>query len=156
MLFTKDITDAAGLLQLSAGQEAGVEAVIHTVWDIFANEDTEAVLLIDAENAFNFINQKVWPYLNFVCPIITTYITNCYITPSRLFLIAGREILSKEWTTQDDPTAIRAYASGNLPLIHFLFEFITINHLSAKETAFASSRDLGKTNSSCTEVWLLP
>ena len=53
MLFTKDITDAAGLLQLSAGQEAGVEAVIHTVWDIFANEDTEAVLLIDAENAFN-------------------------------------------------------------------------------------------------------
>ena len=41
-------------------------------------------------------------------------------------------------------------------MIHFLFEFITINHLSAKETAFASSRDLGKTNSSCTEVWLLP
>ena len=96
MLFTKDITDAGGLLQLSAGQEAGAEAAIHTVSDIFANEDTEAVLLMDAENTFNFINQKLWPYLNFICPIITTYITNCYITTSRLFIIAGREILSKE------------------------------------------------------------
>ena len=31
MLFTKDITDATGLLQLSAGQEAGAEAVIHAM-----------------------------------------------------------------------------------------------------------------------------
>ena len=75
-------------------------------------------------------------------------------------------MLSKEWTTQDDPTAIGAYSLGILPLIHFRFEFISINHLSAKETAFAddftvadkltSIRDLGKSNSSCPEVWLLP
>ena len=97
MLFTKDITDATGLLQLCAGQEAGAEAATHAMWDIFANEDTEAVLLIDAENAFNFINRKVLPYLNFICPIITTYITNCYITHSRLFIIARREILSKNY-----------------------------------------------------------
>ena len=56
MIFKKDITDAAGPLQLSAGQEAGEEAAIHAIQDIFANEDTEAVLLIDAENAFNSIN----------------------------------------------------------------------------------------------------
>ena len=56
MIFKKDITDAAGPLQLSAGQEAGDEASIHAIQDIFANEDTEAVLLIDAENAFNSIN----------------------------------------------------------------------------------------------------
>ena len=31
MLFTKDITDATGLLQLSAGQEAGAEAAIHAM-----------------------------------------------------------------------------------------------------------------------------
>ena len=42
--------------QLIAGQEAGAEAAIHAMQDIFANEDTEAVLLIDAENAFNSIN----------------------------------------------------------------------------------------------------
>ena len=56
MIFKKDITDAAGPLQLSAGQEARAEAAIHAIRHIFANEDTEAVLLIDTENAFNSIN----------------------------------------------------------------------------------------------------
>ena len=59
MIFKKDITDAAGPLQLSAGQEAGAEAAIHAMRDIFANEDTEAFLLIDAENVFNYISRKV-------------------------------------------------------------------------------------------------
>ena len=77
LIFKKNITDAAGPLQLSAGQEAGAEAVIHAMQDIFANEDTEAVLLIDAQNAFYSINLKVMLHnLNFICPIITTYITN--------------------------------------------------------------------------------
>ena len=58
MIFKKDITDAAGPLQLNAGQEAGAEAAIHTMQNIFANEDTEDVFLIDVENAFNSINRK--------------------------------------------------------------------------------------------------
>ena len=84
MIFKKDIKDAAGPLQLSAGQEAGAKAAIHAMRDISVNEDAEALLLIDAENAFNSINRKVILYnLNFICPIITTCITNCYITPAR-------------------------------------------------------------------------
>ena len=76
MTFKKDITDASGPLQLSAGQEAGAEAAIHAMQDIFANEDTEAVLLIDAENAFNSISRKVMLHnLNFICTIMITYIT---------------------------------------------------------------------------------
>ena len=70
MIFKKDITDSAKPLQLSAGQEAGAEAAIHATRDIFKNEDTEAVLLIDSENAFSPINQKViLHHLNFICPI---------------------------------------------------------------------------------------
>ena len=110
MIFKKDITDAAGPLQLSAGQEAGAEAAIHAIRDIFANEDTEAVLLIDTENAFNFINRKVMQHnLNFICPIITTYITHRHITPARLFIIVGGEILSKVGTNQGEPTVMGAY-----------------------------------------------
>ena len=88
MIIKKDITDAAGPLQLSARQEARAEAAIHSMQDIFASEDTEAVLLIDAKNAFNSINQNVMLHnLNFICPIITTYITNCSVSLARLFII---------------------------------------------------------------------
>ena len=65
--------------------------------DIFANEDTEALLLIDAENAFNSINRKMMLHnLNFICTMGTPYITKCYSIPARLFIIDGGEILSKE------------------------------------------------------------
>ena len=55
MIFKKDIADAAGPLQLSSCQKAGAEAAIHAMRD----EDTEAFLLIDAENTFNSISRKV-------------------------------------------------------------------------------------------------
>ena len=70
------------------------------------NIDADAVLLIDAEIAFNSKNRKVMLHnLKFICPIIATYILNCYATPSRLFIASGGEILSIEVTTQGDPTA---------------------------------------------------
>ena len=38
---------------------------------------TDAVLLIDAENAFNSVNRKVTlHYLKFICPIGATYKIN--------------------------------------------------------------------------------
>ena len=146
--------DAAGPLQLSACQEAGAEAAIQALRDIFENENAAAVLLIDAENAFNPINRKVMLHnLNFIRPIITTYITNCYITPARLFIIAGGKILSKEGTTQGDPTAMVAYAPGILSLIHFLLQFISLNHLSAKEVAFADDFTVAGKLTSIKDYW---
>ena len=83
------------------------------------NVDTDAVLLIDAENAFNSINHKLMLHnLKFICPIIATYIIHCYATPSRLFIAGGGEILSSEGATQGDPPAMRAYPLGILPLIY--------------------------------------
>ena len=47
----------------------------------------------------------------------------------------GRDILSSEGTTQDGPTAIRAYALGILPPIKFLVEFINQIEMNAMEVA---------------------
>ncbi len=54
-----DVQEATGTKQLCAGQIAGVETAIHSVHDSFELDETEAVLLIDASNAFNSLNRKV-------------------------------------------------------------------------------------------------
>ena len=96
------------------------------------------VLLIDAENAFNSINRKVMLHnLKFICPVIATYIINCYVTPSRLFIVAGGEILSSEGTAQGDSTAMGANTLGILPLITFLLVFINLNEMNSEEVVFA-------------------
>ena len=48
--------------------------------------------------------------LEFICPIIATYIINCYATSSSLFIVGGGETLSSQWITQGDPTAMGANA----------------------------------------------
>jgi len=58
------VKKSVGSLQVCAGQEAGCEAAIHAMKDIFEQEDTEAVLLIDAANAFNAINSSSLEVLN--------------------------------------------------------------------------------------------
>ena len=54
------------------------------------NVNTDAVRLIDAENAFNFINHKIMLHnVEFIFPIMATYLINFYATPSRLFIVGG-------------------------------------------------------------------
>ena len=61
------------------GQVAGSESAIHAMY-IFSGDSTEGTLLIDAENVFNSINRKVMiRNLKFICPVIATYISNCYM-----------------------------------------------------------------------------
>ena len=44
---------SAGNLQLCAGHAGECEAAVHAMSDIFDEEATEALLLVDAGNAFN-------------------------------------------------------------------------------------------------------
>ena len=77
--------------------------------------------------------------MKFICPIIATYayVINCYVTPSKLFMVSWGEILSSEGRTQGEPIAKRAYTLGILPLIKFLLESINLKNKNAKEVAFA-------------------
>ena len=90
-----DVISSVGSLQVCGGHEAGCEAAIHAMHTIFEEENTEAILLIDAANAFNSINRNVFLHnISIICPAITIYVHNCYSLPSRLFVIGGFEIKS--------------------------------------------------------------
>ena len=56
-LVKDDILDAAGALQMSAGQIAGCEAAAHSVREHFQDPDTDAALMIDDSNAFNSLDR---------------------------------------------------------------------------------------------------
>ena len=98
----KDVVDASGSLQLWAGQKSGSEATIHAMHTIFESDATDAVLLIDASNAFNALNRAAVLHNNrILCPKIAIY-----RQPARRFVIGGKEIMSTEGTTQGDPLAM--------------------------------------------------
>jgi len=112
-----DILEAGGPLQFCAGQDAGCEAAIHAMRSVFAEENTEAVLLVDASNAFNSLNRKVALHnIPILCPALATVLINTYRADVPLF-IGGKHLLSSEGTTQGDPLAMAMYAISVIPLI---------------------------------------
>ena len=52
-----DIVSAAGPLQTCACHEAGSEAAVHAMKELFGAATSEAALLVDATNAFNCVNR---------------------------------------------------------------------------------------------------
>ena len=68
-------------------------------------ESTEAMIFVDASNAFNNLNRQA-TLLNVttICPSLAPALINTYRNPSRLF-VGGQCLLSKEGTTQGDPLA---------------------------------------------------
>ena len=68
-----DIQAVAGPLQTCAGLEGGCEAAVHAMGEIFTFNDTEAILLVDASNAFNAINRQAALHnIQVICPAIST------------------------------------------------------------------------------------
>ena len=82
-----DVIDASGSLQVCAGHKSGSEAAIHAVRSISDADETDAVLLIDASNAFNAVNRAaVLHNIRVLCPTLVTYVINTYRQPARLFI----------------------------------------------------------------------
>ena len=89
-ILRNEIQEAAGNLQLCAGQVGGCEAAVHAMATIFNEDQTEAVLLIDASNAFNSINRSVMlRNMYILCPSLPLYVSNCYSKEIRLLVIGG-------------------------------------------------------------------
>ena len=112
-----EIQQAAGSLQLCAGQPSGCEAAIHALRHIFDDATTQAALLVDASNAFNNLNRQLaLANIASICPAFSRILINTYRNNAKLF-VGGETILSQEGTTQGDPLAMAMYALALVPMI---------------------------------------
>ena len=113
---------AADSLQTCSGTESGIEAAIHGMKAIFEDEDCEAVLLIDAKNAFNCINRKVaLNNIRELCPPFHCFLQNCYQDSADLYIVDDKGqigiIKGEDGSTQGDPAAMPMYALSIRPLM---------------------------------------
>ena len=63
------------------------KAAIYSMNMMYEDENADAILLVDASNAFNLLNRQSFLHnISYLCPPIAIFVKNCYSTPSRLFL----------------------------------------------------------------------
>ena len=70
-----EIQKSCGNLQVCAGIEGGCEAAIHSMREMFEDDENEAALLIDATNAFNAANRCATLHnISILCHAFYTYL----------------------------------------------------------------------------------
>ena len=114
-----ELIESTGPIQVCAGLQGGIEAAIHAMRQIYEDESTDCILLVDADNAFNSLNRKAaLNNIQYICPEIATYVINTYRKPSTLF-VSGSDVTikSEEGTTQGDTLAMGMYACSLMPLL---------------------------------------
>ena len=120
-VLSDDIEEACGYLQKCSGLPAGLEAAVHAMQQLYEEEATEGILLVDAKNAFNNLNREAALHnVQYLCPALHKILHNCYQAPCRLFVSGGGELQSEEGTTQGDPLSMPFYALAVMPLIQQL------------------------------------
>ena len=84
---------------MCAGHKSGSEAAIHAMRELFEHDNSEAVLLIDSSNAFNFLNRAAALHnIRVLCPSIATYAINTYREPALHCWRTGTEIIRRHYT----------------------------------------------------------
>ena len=107
----------------------------------------EAVLLVDASNAFNCLNRQVALHnIQTRCPPLANILINTYRKDVPLF-IDGRHMFSSEGTTQGDPLAMAMYSVSVTPLIASLQD----SHV--KQVWFADDATAGGTLHGLRDWW---
>ena len=120
----EQVQQAVGALQLCGGQPAGVESAIHAMRGFLEDDQSDGILLIDADNAFNRVNRAtaLWN-VQFTCPAMKHILINFYRYPTKIFMNGKEgfcEFLSQEGTTQGCPLAMAMYAIALSPLLKHL------------------------------------
>ena len=88
---------------------------------MFEDDRTDAVILVDARNAFNLLNRQAALHnIRVICPQIAIILVNTYRRPARLIILGASDIYSLEGTTQGDNLAMTFYALGTTPLVNTL------------------------------------
>ena len=86
----------------------------------FEKPETEAILLIDAENALNSFNREfALKHEEILCPTLHHALANSYKHPSNLY-VNNTVLTSTEGTSRGDPLAMAMYGIGKIPLIELL------------------------------------
>ena len=113
----QDLISLGGNMQLCLGHNCGIEHAIHSLRHSFDDPENEAILLIDAKNAFNVLKRRTaLETVKALCPSLHIALKNSYSHPSHLY-IGKMTILSQKSTTQGDPLAMALYGIAILPLI---------------------------------------
>lgn len=113
-----DIQEAVGPIQLCASCESGCEAAVHAMHELYSMPQCDAVIQVDATNAFNSLNRQVaLRNVLHLCPSLAKILIKSYRVDVNMF-IDGETILSQEGTTQGDPLAMAMYAISSIPLIN--------------------------------------
>ena len=75
----EDVIKCTDTLQICVGQEAGIEAAIHSINMMYEDENTDAILLVDASNAFSSLNRQSFLHnISYLYPSIAIFGKNCF------------------------------------------------------------------------------
>ena len=117
----RDNKAAAENIKLCVGQTSGCEAGVNAMKRIFHEDDTDAILFVDATNAaFNTLNHEAALInIHALCPSQAVVATNMYWNAADMH-VEGEIIQSSEGTTQGDPLSMSIYGIAIFPLIRHL------------------------------------
>ena len=124
---------------------------------MFSADETDAVLLIDATNAFNTLNRAAaLQNISILRPTIATFVINTYRLPVRLFVTGGQELKSSEGTTQGDPLSMSIYGISLIPLMLALQNTSNTKQYWLGDDASGARSILDVTRENGTNVWISP
>ena len=116
-IISHDIEEAAGPLQVCAGQEGGCEAAVHAMRESSKNQSRKQCSWLMQQT--HSMLSTGWPLstTSVSCPPLAQILINTYRAPIRMIIPGNGEISSSEGTTQGDPLAMAMYALAISPLI---------------------------------------